>query len=144
MVKALKPSGGASTQYIQVLQQLETLQKLLTNLEGISPTQDDAHFVNAVRGAARAAKFPLDDFLAKMERYEPELNPLHRSSTIRRMSKAIKWTLNVQEELERLHLAIYAHLSSLGLLIQLREQYASPRTRLSRPSAYLLQSCWRY
>ncbi|KPI45917.1 uncharacterized protein AB675_752 [Cyphellophora attinorum] len=121
IIKALKQTGGASSRYIQVLQRLQSLRRILDELESFQPSDSDSAYVNAIRGAARAAKFPLDDFLAKMEKYEPALNPTNRASISRRAPRSVKWALWVEEEVEKLQIALDAQCSSLSLLMQLRQ-----------------------
>ena len=100
---------------------MENLQRILNELERLVPTQDDAAFVNAIRGAARAAQFPVNDFLAKIEQYEPALNPANRKTFSRRAVKATKWTVMLEGEVEKLQTSIDAHSMTLSLLLQLRE-----------------------
>ena len=121
MIKALRKTGGAPFRYIQVLGQLENLGRILHELDILQPTQDDADFVNAIRGSTRAAQFPLSDFLTKIEKYEPALNPINRSKVASRAVKAAKWSTLVEAEVEKLQNCLAAHLLGINLLMQLRE-----------------------
>ena len=88
----------------------------------MEPTQDDAEFVNAVRAATFAAQFPLNDFLSKIQKYDPALNPTHRTKLAGRAARAVKWSVLVEDEAEKLRACLFGHVLSISLLMQLRER----------------------
>jgi hypothetical protein len=74
-VKSLQRTGGASSQYQDLLLELDTLYRTLQVLERLEPTEENASHVNAIRGMALACQLLLRDFLSKLEKYEASLGP---------------------------------------------------------------------
>jgi len=122
VIKALRTTHGASSKYIQILNQLENLRGLLDQLRALEPSQDDAEFVNAVRAAAFAAQYPLNGFLEKLQKYDPALNPTHRTKLAGRAVRAVKWGVLVEDEVDKLRACLSGHVLSISLLMQLRER----------------------
>jgi hypothetical protein len=122
VIKALRTTHGASSKYIQVLNQLVSLKDILDQLRALEPTQDDAAFVNAVRAATFAAQYPLNNFLSKIQEYDPALNPTHRTKLSGRVVRAVKWSVLVEDQVDKLRACLSGHVLSISLLMQLRER----------------------
>lgn len=117
VTKALKETGGASTDYQLVVIELKGLKNLLRHLERLQPTEDNATYINAIRGMALASQLPLRDFMVKLERYESTLGPFADKRSLRAMARKSKWAVVFVEEVERLRAMIAAKNISLNLLL---------------------------
>ena len=75
IIKALKETGGASSEYQAAVIELKGLKHALQYVQALEPTEDNLSHVNAIRGMALACQLPLRDFMTKLEKYESSLGP---------------------------------------------------------------------
>lgn len=115
--KALKETGGATTEYQLVVVELKGLKNILRHLETLKPTEDNVTHINAIRGMALACQLPLRDFMAKLEKYESTLGPFADKRSLRVMVRKSKWAVVFAEEVERLRAMVAAKNISLNLLL---------------------------
>ena len=115
--KALKQTGGASTEYQLVIIELKSLEDILRHLETLQPNEDNVTHINAIRGMALACQLPLRDFMVKLEKYESTLGPFADSKSYRAMARKSKWAIVFAQEVERLRAMVAAKNISLNLLL---------------------------
>ena len=118
--KALKASGGASTEYQHTVVELENLIVTLSHLEALQPNEDNVHHVNAIRAMAMACKLPLQDFLAKISRYETSLSPFAARASLGSAGRKAQWALYLAEETEKLRAWVAAKHISINLLLAMQ------------------------
>ena len=117
VTRALKDTGGASTDYQLVVIELKSLKNILRHLETLNPTEDNVTHINAIRGMALACQLPLRDFMVKLEKYESTLGPFADKRSLRAMVRKSKWAVVFSEEVERLRAMVAAKNISLNLLL---------------------------
>ena len=122
IVKALKDSGGSSSDYQNVVIELQSLQAVLAHLEALQPSTTNINHVNAIRGMALACKLPLQDFLSKIRRYESSLGPFAKHS-IQAASRKARWAVFVDGEVKKLRGMVTAKVVSINLLLALHTSY---------------------
>lgn len=115
--KALKETGGASTEYQLVIIELKSLENILRHLETLQPTEDNVTHINAIRGMALTCQLPLRDFMVKLEKYESTLGPFADNKSLRAMARKSKWAIVFAQEVERLRAMVAAKNISLNLLL---------------------------
>ena len=119
VTKALKDTGGASTEYQLVVIELKSLKSILRHLETLQPTEDNVTHINAIRGVALACQLPLQDFMVKLEKYESTLGPFVDKRSLRAMAGKSKWAVVFTEKVERLRAMVAAKNISLNLLLSM-------------------------
>lgn len=117
--KALKRTGGASTEYQHAIIELKGLKNVLRRLESLEPDQDNENHINAIRGMALACQFPLREFLTKLEKYEASLGPFSNPKWYRGVPQKSKWAVKFAEEVEKLRALVAAKTLSISLLLAL-------------------------
>lgn len=117
VIKALKRTGGASTEYQHAIIELNGLKNVLRRLESLQPNQDNEHHVNAIRGVALACQLPLRDFLTKLEKYEVSLGPLSNPKWYHGFPQKSRWAMSFAEEVEKLRALVAAKTVSITLLL---------------------------
>ncbi|KAL8747168.1 MAG: hypothetical protein Q9190_000932 [Brigantiaea leucoxantha] len=122
--KALKAAGGASTEYQHAIVELENLIITLSHLEALQPNEDNIHHVNAIRAMAMACKLPLQDFLAKISRYETSLSPFAARASLGSARRKAQWALSLAEETEKLRAWVAAKHISINLLLAMQTSRA--------------------
>ena len=115
--KALKETGGASTEYQNAVIELKGLKRALQHLEALEPTDDNLSHVNAIRGMALACQLPLRDFMTKLEKYEASMGPWESRSSFGAAGRKAKWAVSFAAEVEKLRAVVAAKQLSLNLLL---------------------------
>ena len=121
--KALKETGGASTEYQQAVIELNGLTYILKYLERLEPTADNANHVNAIRGMALACQLPLRDFMTKLEKYESSLGPFADRKSYRGFAKKSQWAVSFAGEVDRLRTMVTAKNLSINVLLAVDTSY---------------------
>ena len=115
--KALKNTGGASSEYQHVIIELQGLENVLRQLEALEPTEDNVNQVNAIRCMALACQIPLQSFLAKIERYNTSLSPHTDRFSLNNARHKTQWALSISEDVSKLRALVAAKVLSINLLI---------------------------
>ena len=134
--KALKRTGGASTEYQLAIIELKGLENVLRHLESLEPNQDNQRHINAIRGMALACQLPLRDFLTKMENYEASLGPFSSPQWFRGLPQKSKWAVTFAEEVEKLRALVTAKTVSISLLLAMDLSYGSIPSERTTSYAY--------
>lgn len=138
--KALKETGGAATEYQQVVIELEGLKKVLQQLEAFEPTEDNARHVNAIRGMALACQLPLRDFMVKLEKYEASLGPFADRKSFRGVGRKARWATAFSADVEKLRAMVAAKNTSINLLLAMHSSQSLSRieVRGKKEHTYLM------
>src|SRR4051812_21562755 len=72
IVSSLKDVGGSRADFLDLIRELECLQKALTHLDHLQQTGDNSQ-VDSIKFAALSCKRPLEEFLQKIRKYELSL-----------------------------------------------------------------------
>ena len=117
ITKALKETGGASSEYQAAVVELKGLKHALQHLQALEPTEDNWSHVNAIRGMALACQLPLREFLTKLEKYEPSLGPWADRTSYRGAARKARWAVDFAAEVEKLRALVAAKQISINLLL---------------------------
>jgi hypothetical protein len=120
--KALRDTGGAKDEFQHVLVDLQHLEILLEQLNcGAWDHGGDAGHLNAVKGMALTCKVPLQDFLARVEKYKvlqtEDLSGFR--AMVGRGGRKVQWATKMKDEVEKFRALIVAKVVAINLLIQL-------------------------
>lgn len=117
ITKALKETGGASSEYQAAVIELKGLKHTLQLLQALEPTEDNLKYVNAIRGMALACQLPLRDFMVKLEKYEASLGPWAHPTGYRSVGRKARWAVGFVAEVEKLRALVAAKQISINLLL---------------------------
>lgn len=127
VVVAFKSGTGASDEYRQVVQELETLSALLQYISTIKSTDRNGAHVNAIKGIALNLQEPLRRFLDKIcKRY----GSLGRSQTetcgvrgavagLATAGRKARWAVDMGKDVAKLQMAVKTNMASLLLLLNI-------------------------
>ena len=113
----MKETGGAASEYQNVVVELKGLKYVLQHLEALEPTEDNIGHVNAIRGMALACRIPLSEFLGKLEKYESSLGPWEPQHTFKAIRRKTQWAVAFREEVDKLRAMVVAKQISIKLLL---------------------------
>ncbi|KAL6713499.1 hypothetical protein ACLMJK_008964 [Lecanora helva] len=138
--RALKESGGASSDYQDVVIELKGLKHALQHLEALEPTEDNLSHVNAIRGMALACQLPLRDFMEKLGKYESTLGPWSPQAPFRSASRKARWAIGFDNEVKKLRALVTAKQMSINLLLatQTSEAVSSMNLRTKKEHSNLM------
>ena len=117
---ALKNSGGAASEYQDVIQELEYLQTVLAHL-GTVRFQDVASTKPAVRLTLliSACQRPLEEFLERIARFSDSLNVNSQRGFLHRIPRKAQWGAFMGEEIPKLRAVVAAKVMQVQLDLQL-------------------------
>jgi hypothetical protein len=120
--KALRDTGGAKDELKSVSVDLEQLEILFEQLDrGSWDHGGDAGHINAVKGMALTCKAPLQEFLAKLEKFKKlkETNLRGFRAGVRGEARKMRWAVEMKDEVEKFKTVIVAKLTPITLLMLL-------------------------
>lgn len=126
IVSSLQTSS--TSEYREITLELHGLKGALHEIEHLqcSPNQQPA--VNAIKVAALMCQYPLEDFAAKLQKYESlgveHGGKLGKKDLLKMWGRKLKWGFVMEEELLRLRAYLVAHVGSLNMRLMTQGLYA--------------------
>lgn len=117
ITKALKETGGASSEYQDTVVELKGLKHVLQHLEALKLTEDNLGHVNAIRGMALACRLALQEFLKELEKYEGSLGPWPRRNPVGNFGRKTRWAVSFGKEVEKLRAIVGMKQRNMNLLL---------------------------
>jgi hypothetical protein len=114
---ALKDHGGASDDYQRTVDELETIQAILLQLQRFKPAAPDLTQINAIRAKAQQSQTAVSEFLDKIRRYNATLGPVSPRGFHRGPPSKAKWAMYVVNEVNQLRGGIQAQCRAIQLLL---------------------------
>ncbi|PQE17488.1 vegetative cell wall protein [Rutstroemia sp. NJR-2017a WRK4] len=117
VIDALRESGGASSEYREIVRQLYSLETALLQVKRleVDPAQH-AELVSLQQAAAQCQR-TIDDFWKKVQKYQPHLRARGSNSRLKDGWMKIKWTLCRNEDLEKFKADLTGHTASIQVLL---------------------------
>jgi hypothetical protein len=126
VAKALRESGGASSEYRLLIEDFSSFREILEILRDLRSTPANQNHVNAIRGMALTCQQPLLEFLKKVEdNYGSSLargSNRHRFDP-RQLGRKAQWGVLVPEEVAKMRVIIMGKIMSIGLRIGILNKY---------------------
>ena len=113
LIKALQDSGGAATDYRNLMSELYGLERALIAVKDLS-LLENADEYQAVRQAVGQCQICVDRFLQKVIKYQPLSAG---TTTLRDAVKKVTWALCRQEDLLKFRRSLEMQKSSMSLLL---------------------------
>ncbi|KAM7182783.1 hypothetical protein V8F20_012840 [Naviculisporaceae sp. PSN 640] len=122
IISCLKDSTGSKSDYQELVRELEALARALKSLDKLKSTESSPSTVDSIKCAALSCRVPLEQFLSKIQQYEPTLGPRASSpspsvvSSSKAVVRKIKW-LTKAEDIDRLRKYLNVHLGTINILL---------------------------
>ncbi|KAH7066890.1 hypothetical protein BKA63DRAFT_130333 [Paraphoma chrysanthemicola] len=134
---ALKDKSGAANEYQQILIELESLARTLKHLEALQPTESNAAHVNAIRGMALTCRWPLQDFLEKIRKFERTMGVFATGvNPAKAFGRKARWAVFMTDEVARLRTAIGAKVLSINLLLAMHTSESLSRVEAQQQKSH--------
>ena len=140
IVSSLRTSSVS--EYREVTLELHGLQRALHEIEHLQchPSQQAA--VNAIKVAALMCQHPLEEFVAKVKKYESLGvdcgGKLGRRELLKMWGRKLQWGFVMEEELLRLRAYLVAHVGSLNMRLLTQGVYSGLIVRASNQAHVLM------
>jgi hypothetical protein len=115
IVVCLKDSGGSSSEYQELMLELDGLRQALTKIEHLQGSAEQMPAINSIKVAAPNCDFVLRDFLQKLKKYQQSLEHGKSRGWVIDSSKKVKWELTMKNDVQTLRGYLLAHTSSLNM-----------------------------
>ena len=112
----LKDVSGSKSEYRDVVLELECLQKALLHLDRLKPRGESLN-VDSIKYAALSCRRPLEEFLAKLRRYESSLGPRAIESSWKAPVDKIRFMVSQKDEIRKMQSYLSVHVGTLNMLL---------------------------
>jgi chromosome segregation ATPase len=118
VIDALRSSSNASLEYRELIRQLLSLETALIQVKRLEFEEGQYAEVNALREAAGLCRRTIDNFLKKIEKYQPSLNGASGDGrSIRDIWMKVKWARCKKEDVAGFKADLVGHTESIQLLL---------------------------
>ena len=122
--KALRESGGATTECRLLIQDLQSLEQILELLQALRSLEGSLSHVNAIRGMALTCIVPLKEFASKIDKsYNHDMGIGQSRYAFVRGAKKVQWAVFATEEVAKFRAVIIAKVASISLLLGIFNRY---------------------
>ena len=117
IVTSLRSASNA--EYRELICELLGLQRALHEIEHLKCTSSQEAAINGIKVAALMCQYPLDEFGAKLKRFErlgiAGGKTRSRLETMKLWTRKLQWGFCMKEEVEKLRTYIVVHVGSLNM-----------------------------
>jgi hypothetical protein len=116
--RALRETGGATSEYRLVQQDLQLLRQALEFVQALQPKSVDAGHVNALRGMVLTCLNPLREFAEKLDKqYLWALSVGSTKNMVIHSGRKAQWAVSAAEEVTKFRAVITAKIVSISMLL---------------------------
>ncbi|KAF9765883.1 hypothetical protein IL306_001765 [Fusarium sp. DS 682] len=135
ITKALKNTGGAAGDYLEVLADLNLLKDALSHLQqqqtGVTRQRSNNPFAEHAQKQADLTLSTLANFLDLISKFDASLGPQRPSAWYRGVGRKAQWALVYSKHVDDLRSRVGTQLQTLNLLSQLQESGRGDLNELS-------------
>ncbi|KAI1136976.1 hypothetical protein F5Y05DRAFT_414698 [Hypoxylon sp. FL0543] len=135
IVSSLRDSGGSRTDYQHLIRELECLQATLIHLDKLAETGTSQDLA-AIKYAALSCRRPLEEFIARIRKYDKSLGTQPGSNVVKRVIDKIKYPLAHKNEVQKLQAYLSVHIGTINILLAEhgleKMQLASEKTEITQ------------
>ena len=118
LAQALEEGANSSSQYCEVIRELYALEKALVDVKSLKLEGEQYHRQVAFFGATLQCRQTIDDFMRKIEKYQPALRKGGSGSWAMDALRKIQWSLCSQKDVDIFRASLNAHSSAIGIMLQ--------------------------
>lgn len=116
IVSSLKDSGGSRAEYQDLVRELECLEAALIHLDKLTKTEASRD-LDSIKYAALSCRRPLEEFLARIRKYDRSLGAQSKPNPIKGVIDKIKFPLDHSDEIRKLQAYLSVHIGSINILL---------------------------
>ncbi|KAF4470697.1 aspartic ase precursor, partial [Fusarium albosuccineum] len=116
IASCLRESGGSRDEYQGIVRELECIRRMLDHLENLS-NGDSSPELDSIKHDALSCRQPLEEFLARIQKYSRSLSTQSKSNAIKGVIDKIGFLLNHRDDIRKLQTYLNVHLGSINVLL---------------------------
>jgi len=114
----LKKNPESAPDYQQLLIELESLDRTLKQLQCIKPAQHELIRLEGIRALAFTCQRPLEEFLAKIEKFEEHLGSWHaKGNRFSGFGRRLQWSIKYKEDAKELRAKLAPNVATITVLL---------------------------
>lgn len=117
VIDALRESGGAGSEYQELIRELHSLEIALLEVKRLELDDSQHHQVVALRHAASQCQRTIDNFCKTIQKYQPHLRAEGSNAKFRDGWRKIQWALCKKDDLLNFRAEVMGHTISINLLL---------------------------
>ncbi|KAJ6032237.1 hypothetical protein N7540_002969 [Penicillium herquei] len=119
IVASLRESGGAKTEYQDLIRELESLHYALQHLDKLQSKTGSSSSLDSIKYAALSCRRPLEEFLGKIQRYNRSLDVWAKNETnaIKGTLDKVRWAFGQKDEIQKLQSYMNVHVATINMLL---------------------------
>ena len=118
---SLKDVGGAKSEYQGLLRELECLRRALQHLDMLQSrdSSSTSESLASIKHAALSCRFPLEEFLSKIKKYDKYLGVQGKKNDVKGIVKRLEWSFGVgrPDEIAKLQSYLNVHVGTINILL---------------------------
>jgi hypothetical protein len=117
ITKSLRDTGGARSEYRELIRELETLKNALEHIDTLQQGCEQPATLDSIKYAALSCRQPLEEFLKKIRKYGRSLDVWTKGNIIQSAADKLKWTFGYKEEVKKLQNYLNLHVGVINMLL---------------------------
>ncbi|OCL02273.1 hypothetical protein AOQ84DRAFT_305017 [Glonium stellatum] len=120
ITNSLKDARGATSEYQGIIRELECLNHALHRLDKLQLSKRlSSDSLDSIKYAALSCRRPLEDFLAKIRKYEDSLGLWAKRNIVKGTVDKLKWSFGVgkSDEIAKLQSYLNVHVGTINILM---------------------------
>jgi hypothetical protein len=118
ITSSLQTIGGAKSEYQELIREFDSLHTALRSLDQLeNKTSTPNKSLDSIKCAALSCRYPLEDFLAKVKKYEASLGQWRLSYTGKSVTDKLRWTFGEKDDIRRLQTYLHVHIGTINMLL---------------------------
>jgi hypothetical protein len=117
ITKSLRDSGGARSEYQELIRELETLNSALEHIDTLQRGSEQPAPLDSIKYAALSCRQPLEQFLGKIRKYGRSLDVWAKGGIVQSAADKLKWTFGHKEEVKKLQNYLNLHVGVINMLL---------------------------
>jgi hypothetical protein len=114
----LKKNPDSAPDYQHLLIELESLDRALKQLQCIKPANHELRRLDGIRALAATCQRPLEDFLAKIEKFEEHLGSLRvKGNSLLGFRRGIQWSIKYKDDVKELRAKLAPNIATITILL---------------------------
>lgn len=114
---SLQAIGGARSEYQELVRELRSLDAALCQLDRLDSGAGPSQHVSSIKCVALSCRHPLEEFLAKVKKYEKSLGTWSRPSVVSSATHKLRWTFGHSDDVKRLQTYLNVHIGTINILL---------------------------